>query len=108
MGYFLLFEAMLDSVLYARDKYLSPNGILAPSNATILLAPFEDDDFVFDKHHFWDQVYGFDFSSMKTNLVKEAQIEIVPNYGILATPRSIKVSRCIDLNHFKKLHLLAN
>jgi hypothetical protein len=26
MGYFLLFEAMLDSVLWARDKYLAPGG----------------------------------------------------------------------------------
>lgn len=24
MGYFLLFESMLDSVLFARDKYLTP------------------------------------------------------------------------------------
>lgn len=27
MGYFLLFESMLDSVLYARDKYLQPDGV---------------------------------------------------------------------------------
>ena len=27
MGYFLLFESMLDSVLWARNKYLKPNGI---------------------------------------------------------------------------------
>ena len=27
MGYFLLFESMLDSVLYARDKYLKPDGV---------------------------------------------------------------------------------
>lgn len=27
MGYFLLFEAMLDSVLVARDRHLAPNGI---------------------------------------------------------------------------------
>ena len=26
MGYFLLFESMLDSVLWARDKYLAPGG----------------------------------------------------------------------------------
>lgn len=26
MGYFLLFEAMLDSVLWARDRYLAPGG----------------------------------------------------------------------------------
>lgn len=27
MGYFLLFESMLDSVLFARRKWLAPNGI---------------------------------------------------------------------------------
>ena len=27
MGYFLLFESMLDSVIYAREKWLRPNGI---------------------------------------------------------------------------------
>ena len=27
MGYCLLYEAMLDSVLYARDRYLAPNGL---------------------------------------------------------------------------------
>jgi hypothetical protein len=27
MGYFLLFESMLDSVLFARDKYLKPDGV---------------------------------------------------------------------------------
>lgn len=26
MGYFLLFESMLDSVLYARDKYMKTGG----------------------------------------------------------------------------------
>jgi len=26
MGYFLLYEGMLDSVIYARDKWLVPNG----------------------------------------------------------------------------------
>ncbi len=27
MGYFLLYESMLDSVLFARDKYLNSNGV---------------------------------------------------------------------------------
>ena len=26
MGYFLLYESMLDSVIWARDKYLAPGG----------------------------------------------------------------------------------
>jgi hypothetical protein len=27
MGYFLLYESMLDSVIWAREKYLSPGGL---------------------------------------------------------------------------------
>ena len=30
MGYSLLYEAMLDTVLFARDKWLAPGGILMP------------------------------------------------------------------------------
>ena len=35
MGYFLLFEGMLDTVIYARDHYLSPNGKLLPNRCTL-------------------------------------------------------------------------
>ncbi|CAE8596444.1 unnamed protein product, partial [Polarella glacialis] len=39
MGYFLLRESMLDSVLVARDRFLKPGGSLFPSHATLYLAP---------------------------------------------------------------------
>ena len=39
MGYFLLRESMLDSVLVARDKYLKPGGALYPSHARLYLGP---------------------------------------------------------------------
>lgn len=35
MGYFLLFEGMLDSVIYARDNYLKPGGIILPNRCNI-------------------------------------------------------------------------
>ena len=35
MGYFLLFESMLDSVLYARDRWLQTDGLLLPDRCTI-------------------------------------------------------------------------
>ena len=35
MGYFLLFEGMLDSVIYARDHYLSSGGKLLPNKCNI-------------------------------------------------------------------------
>jgi len=39
MGYFLLRESMLDSVLIARDRFLKPDGALYPSHARMYMAP---------------------------------------------------------------------
>ena len=36
MGYFLLYESMLDCILVARDKYLKPNGLLFPDRAVLM------------------------------------------------------------------------
>ncbi|KAK4481205.1 hypothetical protein RD792_012087 [Penstemon davidsonii] len=41
MGYFLLRESMLDSVLCARDRWLKPNGVMYPSHARMWLAPIK-------------------------------------------------------------------
>lgn len=39
MGYFLLRESMFDSVIYARDCWLKPTGVMYPSRARMFLAP---------------------------------------------------------------------
>jgi protein arginine N-methyltransferase 1 len=45
MGYILLRESMLDSVIRARNKWLKPGGCMFPSHATMFYCPisFEDD-----------------------------------------------------------------
>lgn len=49
MGYFLLYESMLDTVLYARDKYMRPGGKIFPDKATIYMAGIEDGEYKDDK-----------------------------------------------------------
>ena len=49
MGYFLLYESMLDSVLYARDKYLVPGGLMFPDEATMYMAAIEDQEYKEEK-----------------------------------------------------------
>lgn len=77
MGYCLLFEAMFDSVIYARDRYLAPNGLMAPSHATLRIAPFADSDFVDSHISFWHSVYGFKMSSMLTNIHDEVNVRSI-------------------------------
>lgn len=49
MGYFLLYESMLDTVLYARDQYLKPGGLIFPDKATIYMAGIEDGEYKEEK-----------------------------------------------------------
>jgi hypothetical protein len=42
MGYCLFYESMLDTVLYARDKWLAPGGLMFPDKATLWITSIED------------------------------------------------------------------
>jgi len=77
MGYFLLYESMLDTVLYARDKWLSPDGILLPDRAVLMMAAIEDEDYKREKIGFWDDVYGVNMSSIKSWALLEPLVDVV-------------------------------
>ncbi|KAF5006494.1 hypothetical protein FDECE_7129 [Fusarium decemcellulare] len=98
MGYCLLYEAMLPSVLYARDKYLKPDGILAPSSATIWIAPVADREYVNEHISFWRDVYGFDMKTMQEGIYEEARIEAMPQSTLCGEPYPFKV---LDLHTVK-------
>ncbi|KAJ5390227.1 Ribosomal protein arginine N-methyltransferase rmt3 [Penicillium cataractarum] len=84
MGYALLFEAMFDSVIYARDRYLAPGGLMVPSHATLRVAPYADPDFIASHISFWNNVYGFKMNSMQLNIHDEALVRHVPTTSIPA------------------------
>ncbi|KAJ3521961.1 hypothetical protein NM208_g13068 [Fusarium decemcellulare] len=71
MGYFLLYESMLDTVLYARDTYLEKDGLIFPDKATIFFAGIEDGDYKDEKIEFWNDVYGFDYTPLKATALSE-------------------------------------
>ncbi|VEU42704.1 unnamed protein product [Pseudo-nitzschia multistriata] len=87
MGYVLLRESMLDSVLVARDRYLRRDtGLMFPSHATVLIAPISDEsrrterladyeDSMADWHDFVDQTYedygGVDYSVLTRDFDRE-------------------------------------
>ncbi|KAJ2362854.1 hypothetical protein IW150_006896 [Coemansia sp. RSA 2607] len=88
MGYFLLFEAMLDSVLVARDRFLAPGGLLAPSASYVYLTAISDAVYMRERVDYWDDVYGFRMSAMKPPVidsVREADVDVVPPETVAAT-----------------------
>jgi len=87
MGYFLLRESMLDSVLVARDKHLKPGGAMFPSHATLYLAPLGKVKALSDKWTTWEgeaqhwasfvgdmrNTYETDFSCLRDDFMQEQQ-----------------------------------
>merc|ERR1712088_508826 len=77
MGYCLFYESMLDTVLYARDKWLAPNGLMFPDRATLYVCGIEDRQYKDDKTHWWDEVYGFDMSCIRKVALTEPLVDTV-------------------------------
>jgi len=84
MGYFLLYESMLDTVIYARDKWLVPGGLIFPDKATLYLTAIEDADYKEDKINFWDKVYGFNMSCIKEMALREPLVDTVEHAMVIA------------------------
>jgi len=98
MGYCLLYETMLNTVLYARDKYLAPGGSIYPDEAIMYIAAIEDGQYKQDKIGFWENVYGFDMSCIKDVALKEPLVDIVNADAVNTTACGFRV---IDLNTVK-------
>ena len=74
MGYCLLFEGMLDSVLKVRDLILKPGGKMIPATARIDLCLVSTEKLWKDYLGFWDDVYGFKMKSLKKRARREARV----------------------------------
>jgi len=102
MGYFLLYESMLDTVLYCRDKWLVPNGQIYPNRATIMFGMIEDSAYRAEKIDFWDDVYGFNMGAIKPQAILEPLVDVVePNQMLSAFVRA----KSFDLSTVTKAEL---
>uniref|UniRef100_A0A8C5DMA9 type I protein arginine methyltransferase n=1 Tax=Gouania willdenowi TaxID=441366 RepID=A0A8C5DMA9_GOUWI len=77
MGYCLFYESMLNTVIYARDKWLKPEGLIFPDRATLYVTAIEDRQYKDYKIHWWENVYGFDMSCIKEVAIKEPLVDVV-------------------------------
>lgn len=84
MGYFLLYESMLDCVLFARDKWLVEGGLLFPDVARLYVCALEDEKYRRDKLDYWNDVYGYKMSAIKKIAMMEPLVDIVPGNQIVS------------------------
>ena len=92
MGYFLLFESMLDTVLWARDRWLAPGGVILPNRCNISISGICDPDLYKNHVSYWSDVYGFKMSCMRSAVVQEASVQVIKSECLLTDACVIKVS----------------
>ena len=98
MGYFLLFEGMLDSVISARNKYLKritycegvdggscSNSFIMPNRCTMHLVGVCDEDRYNETADYFGDVYGFKMSCLRKPMIMEASVEIIPESKVVTT-----------------------
>ncbi|RWS03309.1 protein arginine N-methyltransferase PRMT1-like protein, partial [Dinothrombium tinctorium] len=88
MGYCLFYESMLDTVIYARDKWLKPGGLMFPDRATVYICAIEDRQYKEDKINWWDDVYGFNMSCVREVAIKEPLVDVVD-------PKQVVTNSCL-------------
>ncbi|GAB4820494.1 hypothetical protein N2152v2_007540 [Parachlorella kessleri] len=91
MGYALLFESMLDSVLHARDRFLKPGGAVLPDLAHIYVAAGGKSSTGLD---FWESVYGFSMApiqeSIRQSALQRAVVRPVSGDQLVSPPVLLK------------------
>ncbi|KAN0024197.1 hypothetical protein ACTFIV_008597 [Dictyostelium citrinum] len=101
-GSFLIFESMIESVIYARDNLMKPGGIILPSKASIYLSPINVESFYDQYINQWSNVFNLDMSPLipfaQEELLEEKTIR---NYYVDNTDSVLDkpiILRTIDLS----------
>ena len=88
MGFYLIHESMLDSVLVARDKWLKEDGVMYPSSANIYASPCNMSSLFDQKVNYWGNVHGLDFSPIAPlateKLLSKPYIDIIQSEQLLS------------------------
>lgn len=92
MGFYLVHESMLESVLWARDFLCDPNPVMLPSHCRIWAAVVSNEKFRNEELEIWaNPVCGIDMSSIgmarAVELTSAPQIEILDSSQLLSAPQ---------------------
>ncbi|KAL1114998.1 hypothetical protein AAG570_007821 [Ranatra chinensis] len=90
MGYCLFYESMLDTVVFARDKWLRPGGLMFPDKACLFITAIEDRQYKDEKINWWDNVYGFNMSSIRSVAITEPLVDVVDPKQVVTSSHMLK------------------
>uniref|UniRef100_A0A8D8Z1L4 type I protein arginine methyltransferase n=2 Tax=Cacopsylla melanoneura TaxID=428564 RepID=A0A8D8Z1L4_9HEMI len=97
MGHSLYLDTIINAIIFARDKFLQPNGLILPDRAELYCVA-ANDGIASSKYSYWHDVYGFDMEPIQRDWSNIAKFHTVPDDKIMTDPVLV---HCIDLNTCK-------
>ncbi|XP_050305337.1 protein arginine N-methyltransferase 6 [Anthonomus grandis grandis] len=110
MGFYLLHEGMLDTVIIARDRFLKPDGLMFPESAGIYATPCS----VPSVYKYWENVNGVHMESFsrllreqayKKPLTEKVHPDCLLSQGEVVSWLDLKEVTKEDLNEIKFSHV---
>ena len=102
MGNFLLQNSYIKQVIYARNNFLTKNGLIFPNKAILYMCGIEDNEYKSQKLNSWDNIYGIDMNCIEIESIKSPLIESFHKNSIIS---SICPIFCVDLYNIKERDL---
>ncbi|XP_076116019.1 protein arginine N-methyltransferase 6-like [Mytilus galloprovincialis] len=113
MGYCLLYESMLQSVIDTRDKWLKKEGLMFPATATLYIAAYNDEEYDarLDIWNEFKSMYKVSMESMKKCskkcISRNVKVRSVPPMSIMSHGQTVcsidlKTVTVQDLHNIKK------
>ena len=90
MGLSLLYKNSLTAVLFARDKWLAPNGLVFPDRCRLFLAGVETLRWGERRFGFWEHVHGFRMDSIARASRREVEVVALGAGPVVTTPCLVK------------------
>lgn len=98
MGFCLFNDSKLESVIYARDRWLKPGGLILPDRASFYFAAIENRAYKEIRKEYWRNVYGFNMNHVRAFALSDPQLHPVPAENVVSNVFCLKK---LDLNTIK-------
>ncbi|CRH02530.1 histone-arginine methyltransferase, putative [Plasmodium relictum] len=109
MGYFLFYECMINTILYARDVYLKENGYIFPNKIYLYICGYNDLEYINENILIWDKpLYNKDLSELKPNFKKFIENAKIINVDKNKVSTEIINYSTINLYTYKKDNFYVN
>lgn len=95
MGYSLFYQSIIDAIIFARDKWLKPGGLIFPDKAKLHITAIEDNSRKNEKINWWRNVHGFNMEAIRKFALSEPRFCSVDPDQIVTSSHLVKM---IDLN----------